>query len=70
MNTQYGAGGRTRLKVGVELRQTAPGSLLWVRYKILPDSVGCEIIWSSSPDRYEKILIRQKANQDFWYECS
>ena len=39
MTTRSGAGGRTRLNVWVELRQTAPGSLFWVRYRILIDTV-------------------------------
>ena len=53
MTTQTGAGGRTRLEVGVELRQTTTGSLLWVRRKTLVHTVAsvAYLIFESGPLR-------------------
>ena len=53
LTSEGSAGGRTRLKVGMELRQTATGSLLWVRRKTLVHTVAsvAYLIFESGPLR-------------------
>ena len=51
----HGAGDRGRLKVWVELRQTATGSLLWVHSKLLVRAVASEAYLIFDPGPLRKI---------------